>query len=135
MQLTKNFKFREFTKSAIGNKHGIANVPNTQEKESIEYLVTKLIQPVRDLWGKPIIINSGFRNEEINKLVGGVSSSQHRKGEAADITTGNAKDNKKLFDLIVNSALEWDQLIDEKNYRWLHLSLKRDNNRKQILHL
>ena len=79
-------------------------------------------------------MTSGFRSPRLNEAVGGVPSSQHVKGEAADITVGNPEDNRKLFELIRTSGLAFDQLIDERNYTWLHVSYS-DNNRKQIVHL
>ncbi|WP_226387208.1 D-Ala-D-Ala carboxypeptidase family metallohydrolase [Gallalistipes aquisgranensis] len=79
-------------------------------------------------------MTSGFRSPRLNEAVNGVPSSQHVKGEAADITVGNPEDNRKLFELIRTSGLAFDQLIDERNYTWLHVSYS-DNNRKQILHL
>ena len=126
------FTFEELSKTSQKADNAI---PNATVKANLEYLVDNLLDPIRKLWGKPIIVNSGYRSPEVNKLVGGAVNSQHLKGEAADITTGTAEGNRKLFEIIANSGLEFDQLIDEKNYRWLHISLKREGNRKQIKHL
>ncbi|MDR0692348.1 MAG: peptidase M15, partial [Prevotellaceae bacterium] len=110
-------------------------VPGTVETENLTNLVDKLLDPVREQWGKPIRVNSGYRSMAINMAVGGAATSQHLKGEAADITAGSKEENKKLFELI-KSGYVFDQLIDETDYTWLHVSLKRNGvNRKQILHL
>ena len=94
-----------------------------------------MLDPLREWYGKPVTVNSGYRCPQLNRMVGGAASSQHLKGEAADITAGSKEENRKLFDYI-KSHLPFDQLIDEKNYSWVHVSYKRDgNNRKQILKL
>lgn len=128
----KYFSIQELTKSTTAIKNGIVNEPNNEELSNIINLIEKVLDPIRELWGKPIIINSGYRCAKLNKIIGGTHNSQHLKGEAADITSTN---NKALFDLIVRSNIVFDQLIDEKNYKWLHLSFRKTNNRKQILHL
>lgn len=130
----KYFKIEELTRSTTAEKMDIPNVPNEQETKSLVNLVINVLDPVREYIGKPVYVNSGFRSEEVNKAVGGVSSSQHRKGQAADITRRNKSENKEIFDYIANN-LDFDQLIDEKNYQWIHVSYNRDANRKQILHL
>lgn len=131
----KYFTLSEMTNSVTAKANGIDNTPNAVQQKAIEELIENTLDPIREAWGKPIIVNSGFRSAALNKKVDGVTSSQHMKGEAADITTGNAADNKKLFDLIAQSGIPFDQLIDEKNYRWLHVSYSQAHNRFQILHL
>jgi hypothetical protein len=93
------------------------------------------LDKVREMWGKPIGANSGYRSPELNRAVGGARNSQHLRGEAADITAGSKEENRKLFDLIVASDIPFDQLIDESGYKWLHISYCKDDNRKQVLHL
>lgn len=93
------------------------------------------LDPIRELWGKPIGVNSGYRSPELNRAVGGKTTSQHQRGEAADITTGSVEGNRKLFELIQASGIEFDQLIDENGYKWLHVSYVSRGNRKQVLHL
>ena len=96
------------------------------------------MQPIRDKWDDSIFINSGYRNPIVNRLVKGSSTSQHMEGKAADITVGSKSGNKKLFELIVqmmkDGEIKVGQLISEKGYSWIHISLpyKRIN---QILHL
>lgn len=127
--MTKNFTLEELTATSTG----LSNVPTEREKEKLKLLAEKVLQPLRELYGKPIIINSGFRGDAVNKAVGGVPTSQHRKGEAADLTTGSKEGNKILFNLIKDN-LEYDQLINEYDYSWVHVSYTICKpNRKQIL--
>ena len=131
MQITKNFTLTELTTTNTG----ISNNPNRQEVSALIRLTGKVLQPARDLYGGPIRVNSGFRSYAVNKAVGGVRNSQHTSGEAADITVHTKKGNKKLFEL-VRDNLSFDQLINEKDYSWIHVSYKSENeNRNQVLHL
>jgi hypothetical protein len=86
------------------------------------------------MYGAPIRVSSGYRSASLNRSVNGATSSQHLRGEAADITVDNKEGNKKLFNLIRNN-LPFDQLIDEKDFTWLHVSYRKGNLRKQILKL
>lgn len=99
-------------------------------------MVNNILQPIRDKYGKPITVTSGFRSPSVNRLVGGSANSQHCKGEAADIKCEN---NKELWDLIVdminNEEIVVGQLIDEKNLSWIHISLPNEKRRNQILKL
>lgn len=131
----KYFSLIELSNSNTAQLRGIDNTPTSDVKVNLIHLITHLLNPIREKFGKPIKVNSGYRCPSLNKSVGGSVSSQHVKGEAVDITAGNPTLNKQLFTLIQNSGLPFDQLIDEKNYTWLHVSLKSNTNRKQILHL
>jgi hypothetical protein len=93
------------------------------------------LDKVREMWGKPIGVNSGYRSPELNRAVGGAKNSQHLRGEASDITTGSKENNRKLFNMILASDIPYDQLIDESGYRWLHISYRKGGNRRQVLHL
>ena len=114
---------------------GIDNTPNEDTLENLQFLVDNVLQPLRDIYGRPIVVNSGYRCPKLNKAVGGSKTSQHTKGQAADITAGNKAENKELFNLVLDNDLIFDQLIDEKNYSWIHISYNQDRNRQQILHL
>ena len=129
-EITKNFSLAELTKTRTGQE----NVPNVQQKINLIALTKNVLQPLRNLYGKPIAINSGFRCPTVNRAVGGSPTSQHLKGEAADITAGSKEENKKLFELIRDN-FQFDQLIDEKDYSWIHVSYKITGNRKQVLKL
>ena len=130
----KHFGWDELTKSDTATKYGISNTPGEEEKRNLIALVMKVLDPLRDQYGKPITVNSAYRSPFVNQKVGGAESSQHVKGQAADITAGSKEENKKLFNLLKD--MDYDQLINEKDYTWIHVSYKRIGyNRKQILNL
>ncbi len=130
----KYFTFAELTASAAATARGIDNAPGPEIREKLTFLTERLLDPVRERWNAPITVNSGYRCPALNKAIGGAPTSQHIRGEAADITVGSPEENRRLFDLILSGGFSFDQLIDEKNYRWIHVSYSR-NNRNQILHL
>ncbi|GHT60453.1 peptidase M15 [Bacteroidia bacterium] len=134
-QISKDFTLEEMIASGTALLKKIDNTPNVEVKINIKKLVNNTLQPIRDLYGRPIAVNSGYRSPELNKAVNGAANSQHLHGKAADITTGNSANNKKLFDLIQSSKIPFDQLIDEHNYKWIHVSYNEGNNRRQALHL
>lgn len=130
------FTLKELTYSDTASQLGLDNTPGVTESDNLIYLVEKLLDPIRERYGAPIIVTSGYRSPAVNEAVGGVATSQHLRGEAADISAGDVTLNKQLFELIRTSGLEFDQLIDEKNYQWVHVSLtSRRMNRNQVLHL
>lgn len=130
----KYFTIKELCKSSTATQKGIDNTPNSEIVSNLEQLVDKILDPLREKFGEPIIINSGYRSPALNKAVKGAVNSQHVYGQAADITSGSKSGNKKLFILAQNLNLPFDQLIDEKNYSWIHISHS-PRNRKQVLHL
>lgn len=107
---------------------GIDNTPDKQSLSNLEFLVDSILDNIREEFGKPITVNCGYRNQVVNEKVGGKSNSQHLKGEAVDITSA---DNETLFKIC--KKYNFDQLIDEYDLSWIHISLKRSGNRKQIL--
>ena len=129
------FSISELTYSTKTRELHIDNTPFSYEvADNLANLTENLLDPIRDAWGKPLHVNSGYRCPALNKAVGGKPTSQHLKGEAADITAGSKAENEKLFEMIKESGLVYDQLINEYNYSWIHISLKRDGeNRKQIV--
>ena len=133
--MAKYFTLQELTRSATANAKGIDNTPPPDIKVKLTSLANDCLDPVRELWGKPIHVNSGFRCKQLNDAVGSKDTSQHLRGEAADITTGSKEGNKRLFDMIVASDIKFDQLIDESNYSWIHISYRAGNNRRSVLHL
>lgn len=139
-QFTKNFSYDELIASATAKRLGLDNTPSPEEKEKLRKLAEDILQPIRDRWRSPIVVNSAYRSEAVNKAVGGVPTSQHRLGEAADIKVGGKDRNKKLFKAIYNmiskGEIKVGQLIDEYNYQWIHVSLPRTNKpNNQILHI
>lgn len=136
MSKFKNFKLSEFIYSETAKKNGIENVPDFEHVERISFLVEHLVQPLRGKYGKSLRISSGFRTPELNIALAGAKNSQHMclgDWAAVDLDTGNREENKKLFNLIKDN-FEFDQLIDEHDFDWVHVSLRTDGkNRKQIL--
>lgn len=107
--ITKDFSYREFERSEVAEAKHICNVITSFEvRDSILALTENVLQPLRDAWGKPLKVNSGYRCKALNAAVGGVPTSQHVKGEAADIAAG---DPVKLARLAVKLGLPFDQMI------------------------
>ena len=141
-KFSNNFTYEELVNSPTANRLKINNTPNKQQKESLRKLAVEILQVIRDEYGKPIIVTSGFRCDKLNKAVGGAKNSQHTKGEAADIrsVSDSIKDNKEIFDLILRlqkeGKIKFGQLIDEYNYNWVHVSLPRiGKTNNQVLHI
>ena len=129
----KYFTIDELCRSSIAKERNIYNTPTKSVVENLEALVYNVLDPLRDAYGKPIIVNSGYRSNTLNAVIGGAKNSQHMYGEAVDITTGTKYGNKIIFDYIFRH-LPYDQLINEKDYSWVHVSYKNnDTNRQQVL--
>lgn len=133
--MAQHFTLAELTRSDTADRMRIANTPNHDEVRRLNHLMDNCLDPIRKAWGKPIGVNSGYRCLRLNEAVGGAPTSQHLKGEAADITTGSKEGNRRLFELIQSLGVDFDQLIDESGYKWLHISCTAQGNRRQILHL
>lgn len=122
--ISLNFKYSE----CIHTHYQLNNTPNPEQLECIKFLINNLLQPVRNNFGE-IEITSCFRSTLVNKMAGGAPTSQHTKGQAVDF---KCKDMKKVF-YWIKDHLEFDQLIwefgDEDAPDWIHVSLKKDNNR------
>ena len=107
--VSKNFSYREFERSEVAERKHITNVITTVAvRDSIKALVDNVLQPLREAWEEPLTINSGYRCPALNKEVGGVPTSQHVKGEAADVACSNPIE---LAQLAYDLALPYDQLI------------------------
>jgi hypothetical protein len=140
MQLSKNLSLAEVTRSETAKRRGISNMPTPEHIENFKKLAENVFQPIRDHFGVPIHLSSGYRSAALNKAVGGASSSQHSKGEAIDIDmdgSANGVNNKMVFDFI-KANVNFDQLIAEfpvnGNPAWVHVSYNGDGaQRKQIL--
>lgn len=132
----KYFSIAELTKSETANKRKINNKPTKEVENCLNQLIDNILDPLREAYGQPIIVSSGYRCPELNKAVGGAKTSQHTFGQAADIhTKSNSKEsNKQLFELIKQLKLPFDQLINEYNYSWVHVSYS-NRNRRQILNI
>ena len=127
MQL--NFSISELCKSDKAKQKGIKNIPNISQVDNLLNLIFYTLQPIRNLLQKPMIISSGFRCPELNKLVGGVSNSQHLEGKAVDFTVPNETVAGIIFK-IQTSNIEYDQILNEYD-KWVHISFNKGHNRKQ----
>lgn len=131
-RLTEHFCLDEFTYSGIAVDNAINNQPPPYACLALQNLAVGLLEPLRLLYGAPIAILSGYRNEKVNRLAGGVVTSQHLKGEAADCYVADGPE--KLLDVLKCSGLVFDQAILYRRKRFLHLSLMiNGNNRMQVL--
>ena len=126
----KYFTLDELTHSLTARTHGIDNTPNAYAEANLNYLVDTLLDPLREAFGAPIVVQSGYRNAAVNALVDGVQTSFHVKGLAADISSlgQNRRENARLVRLLLDSGLPFDQLIqydcNALGPRWLHLGLQ-----------
>jgi zinc D-Ala-D-Ala carboxypeptidase len=147
MQLSKNLALAEVTRSETAKRKGISNMPTPEHIENFKLLAENVFQPIRDHFGVPIRISSGYRSAALNKAIGGagktvngvyIPASQHCTGEAIDIDMdGTSITNKQVFDFI-KEHLEFDQLIWEfgtdANPDWVHVSYESTGKqRKQVL--
>lgn len=124
------FKFNEMIKSDTADKLKIDNTPNDDVVIANIMYTLRCLDTIREEFGQPIYISSGYRCYELNRAVRGSKTSQHCFGEAADIYTKGDKNNKDLYNLI-KSKFRFDQLINEKPDRngvpsWVHVSFVND---------
>ena len=129
----KYFTIAELMRSDTAKRLGIDNKPPASAVKALTLLVDEVLDPLREAWGGPIRVNSGYRCPELNKAVGGSPSSQHQRGEAADITVGSRSGNRRLLALIKRLDLPVDQCIDEKDCRWIHVSHRSGRNRRMYM--
>lgn len=125
------FTIEELSKSATAKANGLDNTPSQSVVEKLQALIDNVLDPAREAYGAPVYVHSGYRSPQVNKLVGGVSNSQHIVGEAADLDTYNLANNRKLFAIIVEQG-NFDQIIWEGNGEWIHVSYKGSGNRGNI---
>jgi len=131
MNISKHLSLKEVVRSNTAIKKGIDNNPTKEHLNNLIRLADNVFEPLREYINKPINVSSGYRSEALNKLIGGASGSQHSKGEALDLDNGKLL-NKIMFEYIKDN-LEFDQLINEQNYSWIHVSYREGKNRKQVL--
>lgn len=131
----KHFTIAELCKSDTADRYGIDNRCKKEHVANLTALVDNVLDPLREAYGKPIHVNSGFRSPALNKKIGGAPTSDHLKGMAADITGGSPVENKKLFELIQSLKLPFKQLIDESHFTWVHVSYDKNNLKHQVLAL
>ena len=138
-KITMHFTLDELYASATAKARGIQNKPGTAEIINLVYLAAYVLEPLREAMGEPIKIGSGYRCSRLNQAVGGVSNSQHIKGQAADLCIdGDMKKGKRWFEWI-KTHLDFDQLIWEHNAKgtyWVHVSYVHPpfgRNRRQVI--
>ena len=133
----KYFSISELTASATALREGIDNSPTESAYHLLHVLVEQLLDPIREAWGEPIVVSSGYRCKELNSLVGGAQHSHHLIGFAADLIAGNRADHRRLFKLIIqmqqSGQIRFTQLIAEDNYRWIHISYVPSNLCCQVI--
>lgn len=138
MQLSKNLSLREAIKSITALRLGIDNTPEEYEIKNLERIAHGIFQPLRDHFDTPIAVTSGYRSKALNEAIGGSKYSQHITGEALDLDAHvyGGVSNAELFEFVA-TRLEFDQLIwefgDDAEPAWVHVSLKRDENRGRKL--
>lgn len=137
MNLSKSFTLNELTKSQEATRLGIDNTPNEEQILNLKLLCENVLQPIRDFYGMPLSVSSGYRSAVLCEAIGSSSKSQHTKGQAADFEIFGVA-NKDLADFIVKN-LDYDQCIlefwneNEPNSGWVHCSFNASGNRKQFL--
>jgi hypothetical protein len=137
MNLTKNFTLSELTKSETALRKGLNNEPNQEIISALQLLAVTVLQPVRDHYGKGVKVNSGYRSPEVNASVGGSKTSDHCKGQAADIEIPGVA-NAELAEYI-KERLQFTQLILEfytpgvPDSGWVHVSYDPANLKKQVM--
>lgn len=137
MQLSPNFHLDEFTASAMAARHNIGNVPNARQVDALRTLCVNVLQPLRDHYGRPIRITSGYRSPRLCQAIGSSAKSQHAAGEAADFEITGV-DNLAVAKFIAG-RLPFDQLILENyvsglpNSGWIHCSYREGRLRRETL--
>lgn len=129
--ISKHFSYREFETSRTADDLGICNVIVTPEvRDAVKALVLEVLEPLRTKWGEPLYVNSGYRCPELNKAVDGTPTSQHQKGEAADIKADNPLELARLALVL---GLPFDQMILYPTF--VHFSHKlKGKQRRQVLY-
>lgn len=130
MNLTPHFTLEEMTLSQTAVRAGISNTPNEPQILSLVRLCENILEPLRTMLEKPINVSSGFRNPIVNSLLSGSTTSQHMRGEAADINV-EGKTAQELFEFIMATDLPYDQLIQEFD-RWVHISFGPRKRRQNL---
>lgn len=137
MQLSPNFTLTEMIASDTARRIGDPNTPGTVEIAALKTLCERVLEPVRAHFGKPVRVNSGYRGPRVNAAVGSSDTSQHRRGEAADIEIAGV--SNAMLARWIRDNLVFDQLILEAhregdpNSGWVHVSYRKGRARKSVL--
>jgi hypothetical protein len=143
-QLSKDFSLSEMTKSGTAARYGLSNAPTAVHICNLKNLCAACLQPIREIYGKPVFVSNGYRSLAVNNKMREVGyktsfTSQHMLGEAADIQDNASRhENRELFDVIYKSGL-YDQLIwedgNDASPDWVHVSYKQTGNRRQAIRM
>jgi zinc D-Ala-D-Ala carboxypeptidase len=130
MKISEHLSLSEVIRSESAKRNGISNMPTAEHIENFKILAAKVFEPIREHFGVPIRISSGYRSAELNKCVNGSAASQHSSGEAIDIDQDYTTiTNKQVFEYIKDN-LTFDQLINEFDYSWVHVSYKANGKQR-----
>ena len=132
MRLSENFTLEEFTRSQIAERNGIPNIPNEEQLENLKRTAEGLELVRAKLDNLPIYISSGFRCEAVNDILGSKRTSQHIRGEAADIYCNRFGSAVDVFEVLIQSSIPFDQCILEFN-SWVHISFSENPRRKYFV--
>lgn len=135
----KYFTIPELTRSDTAQRRGIDNTPTPEAVKNLTALVDNVLDPLRERWGAPLTVTSGYRSPALNTAVGGVKTSHHKLGMAADLVTkeNTPESNKRLFETLLKSGIRWTQAIWERNAKgqtWVHVSYDPANLKSQIIY-
>ena len=139
MKLSKNLTLAEYVKSNTADRRGIDNSVPDHLIDSAKALAENIFQPLREHFGSPIYLSSGFRSDALNEAIGGSKKSQHSKAEAMDIDMDHRKgpENEEVFHYYIKDNLPFDQLIWEfgtdKRPNWVHVSYNPDGKQRGII--
>lgn len=139
MRISKHLSLAEVVRSETAKRRGISNMPTAEHLENFKLLAENVFEKVREHFKVPIYVSSGYRSAELNRAVGGSTTSQHSKGEAIDIDMDGSRSKVTNADIYnyIKDNLEYDQLIWEfgtdTNPDWVHVSYSKNRNRKQLL--
>ena len=137
-RLSEHFVLHELTASQTATRKGFSEQFSPPEEivANLRFLCTNLLEKLRELNNnQPLKVSSAYRCQRLNKAVGGRPNSQHLRGEAVDIDFGSKAANRDFFNKIKKSDLLFDQLLNEFDFAWIHISLKKEGNRKQVLNI
>jgi hypothetical protein len=137
MNLTQNFSLEELTKSEAALRKGLDNTPDEEVIQNLQVLCENVLQPLRDAYKRGIKVNSAYRSPDVNAAVGGVRTSDHCKGQAADIEIPGVP-NAEVAQYLADN-FDFTQVILEfytpgiPDSGWVHVSYVADNLKKQTL--
>lgn len=128
-KLSQHFSYDEMTRSQTAKRNDINNTPNLKQIDNLIDLCENILEPIRGHFKKPVTITSGFRCIELNKKIGSTDKSQHTKGQAVDFVVNGDITVADVWKWIIESDLDFDQVIYEFG-RWIHVSFKKNGKNR-----